>query len=147
VVLLLVPVTIAQSLGDPGEDLFIERQPLEDCRKALLQEQRQREAVLTRQRAIDEAIQLRKEEIEGGKPNPRLSEQRRSNTEIDKAVSGWEQAYRREVAEKKAAEARKQLAEIERARTEEQRRREAEALARKAQEEKDAREAFSANTT
>lgn len=108
------------------------------------EEQRRQEAALKYQREIDEAIRLRKEEIETGKANPVAERQRRADPGLAQSVKVWEEAYRQEQAEKKAAEAKRKLAEIERVKAEEQRRRQAESAARRAdveQAEKEATEA------
>jgi len=96
---------------------------------------------LQRQRVIDEAVRLRREEIEAGKANPQAEEQRQSDPELKQAVDQWETAYRQEQARKKVEEAQRKIAEIERAKAEEERRRRAEELARQQKEETARREA------
>lgn len=107
-----------------------------------LEEQQTQERVLQRQRLVDEAINLRIQEIETGKPNPTAEAQRRANPELKRAVERWETAYRQDQAEKKAEEARRKLAEAEQAKAEAEQRRRAEAIARQQQEEKASREAI-----
>jgi hypothetical protein len=99
------------------------------------EDQRRQEASLKRQREIDEAIRLRKAELETGQTNPVAERQRQGDAGLAHSVKVWEEAYQQEQADKKAAEARRKLAEIERARAEEQQRRQAEATARRAEEE------------
>lgn len=100
------------------------------------EEQRRQEAALKRRQEIDEAIHLRKEEIESGKPNAIADRQRRADPGLAHSVKVWEEAYRQEQVEKKAAAAKRKLAELERAKAEEQRRRQAENAARRADAER-----------
>ena len=84
------------------------------------EDQRRQEASLKRQREIDEAIRLRKAELETGQTNPVAERQRQGDAGLAHSVKVWEEAYQQEQADKKAAEARRKLAEIERARAEEE---------------------------
>jgi len=77
---------------------------------------------LRRQHEIDEAIRLRREEIETGRSNRKAEELRRNDPELKRAVDSWETAYRQELAEKKVREAQEGREALERAKAGEQRR-------------------------
>jgi chemotaxis protein histidine kinase CheA len=136
---------IAALPPDQRTEVETVRRQLQDAKKQqlakALEEQETQERALRRQRLIDEAISLRKEEIETGKPNPTAEAQRRSDTELKQAVEQWETTYRQEQAERKAEEARRRVAEAERAKAEAEQHRQAEAMARQQQQEKARREA------
>lgn len=127
-----------------------ERISIEELRKKLLeekslqvaktQEKKEKiEKVARRQAEIDQAIKWRKEELETGKINPKAQEQRQKDQEIKRAVELWEMEYKKQLAEKKADEAKRILAEKERAKQEEQRSKQVEAAERKKGEEAEKR--------
>jgi hypothetical protein len=123
-----------------------ERISIEELRKKLLEEkslqaakaQEKKEKIektARRQEEIDQAIKWRKEELETGKPNPKAQEQIQKDQEIKRAVELWEMEYKKQMAEKKVDEAKRLLAEKERAKIEEQRKKEVEVTERKKREE------------
>jgi hypothetical protein len=67
-----------------------------------LELQRKHEEARLRQQQVDQATQLRKEEIDTGKPNPKAKDQRESDPGLKHAVESWEAIYRQELAQKKA---------------------------------------------
>ena len=99
------------------------------------EEEAKREKALRRQQEIDQAIKLRKQEIDTGKINSNLQQQLNSNPELRSAVALWESQYRKELADKKAWEAKNKLEKIELAKTEERKRKEAEIAERRRIEE------------
>jgi hypothetical protein len=111
------------------------RKDIEDLRSRLLDEQAKqvvmakeeeakRERALKRQQQIDQAIKLRKEEIDTGKANPLLQQHLSGDYELKSAVTLWERQYRKELADRKAWEAKRKLEEIELAKKEEARKKE-----------------------
>lgn len=118
------------------------RKDIEDLRKKLLeekgrqlaiakQEEARREKALRKQQKIDQAIKLHKEEIDSSKTNPVLQQQLNADPELKSAVDLWETQYRKELADKKAWEAKRELKKIESAQAEERRRKEAEIAERR----------------
>lgn len=88
------------------------------------EEEARKEKALKRQREIDQAIKLRKEEIDTGRTNSTLQQQLSADSELKSAVVLWERQYRKELADKKAWEAKKKLEEMELAKKEEARKKE-----------------------
>lgn len=132
-------VELEQRITKLSEDA---RKDIEDLRKKLLeekarqlamakQEEARREDALRKQHEIDQAIKLRKEEIDYSKSNPVLQQQLNADPELKSAVDLWESQYRKELADKKAWEAKRKLEEIESAQAEGRRRREAEIAERR----------------
>jgi hypothetical protein len=121
------------------------RKAAEDSKSRTLsqarEDQARQETALARQREIDEAIRLRKQEIESGKANPAAEQARQKDAGLARAVKVWEDAYRQARAEQKAGEARQKLAEAERAKAEAERQRAAVAATQRAQEAADRRAA------
>jgi predicted ribosome quality control (RQC) complex YloA/Tae2 family protein len=108
---------------------------IEDLRSKLLdekanqlamakEEEVKREKTLRRQQKIDQAIKLRKEEIDTGKNNSAFRQQLSGDPELKSAVDLWESQYRKELADKKASEAKRKLEEIKLAKAEEARKKE-----------------------
>lgn len=92
----------------------LRKQSLDKKAKELAEAQAQQERaerVLRRQKELDQAIAWRKEEIDTRRPNPGAEAQRQKDPALAEAVATWEQAYRKELAERKAEEARRLLAE------------------------------------
>jgi hypothetical protein len=73
-------------------------------------EQERAEMAARRQKELDQAITWRREEIDTGKTNPVALAQRQSDSGLASAVAQWEQQYRKELAERQAAETKAQPA-------------------------------------
>lgn len=122
------------------------REAIEDLRNKLLEEKatqvkkvqedkEKKEKSLQKQIQINQAIKWRKEEIDTGKLNLKAQEQRKKDQEINQAIELWEMHYKKELATKKADEAERRIAEIERAKIEKQRKKEADEVKKKKMEE------------
>jgi hypothetical protein len=116
-----LPEDARREIGDLRTKLLEEKSRQLAMAKA---EEDRREKALKRQQEMDQAIKLRKAEIDTGKTNPTLQQQLNEDSELKSAVALWETQYRKELADKKAWEAKRKLQEIELAKKEEAREKE-----------------------